>query len=272
MKFLKSNLNYLLPLKVKKMIRMGRDFDGGYIVCADTLKKCKNLISLGVGDDTSFERDFDKINNSKKIFLYDFSINFGLFFWIILKYLRRLLTFRGSFSSFTYSIKNFINFKDFISQRNVKLFKEKVVGEIKKENEISLNKIFHRINDEKNSLLKVDIEGDEYKIIDQVLKHQNKILMLIIEFHWIKKNKKIFEKSVKKLNKCFQIIHLHANNYKTTRKNDEFFDVVEISFINKRNYPYHKKSYRYKFPIFGLDYECFPNRQKINFSFQKNIK
>ena len=51
--FLKSELNFLIPAKVKKMIRLGRNFDGGYIVCDKTLKKCKNLISLGVGDDTS---------------------------------------------------------------------------------------------------------------------------------------------------------------------------------------------------------------------------
>lgn len=80
MKFLKFNFNFLLPLKVKKMIRMGRDFDGGYIVCADTLKKCKNLISLGVGDDTSFERDFDKINNSKKFFYMILVLILAFFF------------------------------------------------------------------------------------------------------------------------------------------------------------------------------------------------
>ena len=94
--------------------------------------------------------------------MYDFKkiLILRFFFRIILKYLKKLfLTFRCSFSSLTYSIKNFINFKDFISQRNVKLFKEKVVSEIKKDNEISLNKIFLRINNEKNNLLKVDNEG-----------------------------------------------------------------------------------------------------------------
>ena len=50
--------------------------------------------------------------------------------------------------------------------------------------------------DNKNNLLKVDIEGGEYKIIDQVLKHQNKIQMLIIEFHWINQNESSFIDSV----------------------------------------------------------------------------
>ena len=86
---------------------------------------------------------------------------------------------------------------------------------------------------------------------------------------WINENKKIFEKSIKKLNKRFQIIHLHANNYKKVKKNNYFFDVVEISFINRKNYQNNNKLFRYNFPISGLDFECFEDRPKINFSFIK---
>ncbi len=267
--FLKSELNFLIPAKVKKMIRLGRNFDGGYIVCDKTLKKCKNLISLGVGDDTSFERDFDELKFTKKIYLYDYSVNFGLFFKIIFKYIRRFLLFRCKFSAVIYSINNFVKFKNFISKKNVKVYKQKVVPKCLNSAHVSLDQIFSRINLEKDNLLKIDIEGDEYKIINQVLKFHNKIQMLIIEFHWINENKKIFEKSIKKLNKRFQIIHLHANNYKKVKKNNYFFDVVEISFINRKNYQNNNKLFRYNFPISGLDFECFEDRPKINFSFIK---
>ena len=106
---------------------MGRNFDGGYLVCLDTLSKCRNLITLGVGDDTSFERDFNKLIKPDNIHLYDYTVSHKLFFYIILKYLRRFVTFRAKASNIIDSVNNFLNFKNFISQSNVKLFKEKVV-------------------------------------------------------------------------------------------------------------------------------------------------
>ena len=97
MKTLKVELNYLLPKKIKNLVRLGRDNDGGYLVCKNTLNKCKNLITLGVGDDISFERDFDRLVKPKNIHLYDYTVSYMLFFKIILKYSRRFLTFRTNF-------------------------------------------------------------------------------------------------------------------------------------------------------------------------------
>ena len=271
MKFLNSELNFLIPIKVKKLIRLGRNFDGGYLVCNDTLKKCKNLISLGVGDDTSFERDFEKLNHTKYIYLYDYTVNYKLFLKIIFKYFRRLILFRCKFSNLAYSIDNFIKFNKFISKKNVSLFKEKVVSKFKNKGDVTLDKVFRRRDYEKNILLKVDIEGDEYLIIDQIMKFQSQIQMLIIEFHWINKNVKEFSKIINKLNSKFQIIHLHPNNYKKTKNNDYFFDVVEISFIHKNNLGNKNRFYRYKFPISGLDFDCFSDRPSINFSFRKKF-
>jgi len=54
-----SKYNFLKPFKVKKLVRLGRNFDGGYLVCGDTLQNCDNLITLGVGDDLTFERDYE---------------------------------------------------------------------------------------------------------------------------------------------------------------------------------------------------------------------
>ena len=93
---LKPEFNFLLPLKVKNLLRLGRDFDGGYLVCEKTLNKCQNLITLGVGDDISFEIDFLKKIHNCNISLYDHTANDSLFFKIIMKYFRRTITFRVS--------------------------------------------------------------------------------------------------------------------------------------------------------------------------------
>ena len=87
---LNSEYNFLIPFKVKKLIRFGRKFDGGYLVCSDAIKEIENLITLGVGDDISFEIDLEKNNSLKMVHMYDYTVNHFLFIKIIFKYLRRL--------------------------------------------------------------------------------------------------------------------------------------------------------------------------------------
>ena len=62
-------------------------------------------------------------------------------------------------------------------------------------------------------------------------------------------------------------MHIHANNYFNLTKNDTFFEVLEVTFVNKKINKY-KKNFRYDFPIKNLDFECFPDRKKIKFSFK----
>ena len=207
-----------------------------------------------------------KKKNSKIIQLYDYTVNNILFLKIIAKYFRRLITFRTTINNFTYSISNYINFLKFINKKNVILNKYRVVKKIINHNDINLKKIFQKIHNNKN-LLKIDIEGSEYEIIDDIISHSSKIKMLIVEFHWINKKKKLFVKSIKKLKNKFDIIHLHANNYRSLKNNEDIFDVIEITMVNKNTNQF-RKQFRVNFPIKKLDYECFPNHKKIIFSFK----
>ena len=264
---LKPKYNFLKPFKTNTLKRYGRNFDGGYLVCENAIKSIDNAITLGVGDDISFEKDIEKKKKIKQLFLYDYTINNYFFFKIIFKYLRRLLTFRTKLSNLNYSITNYLNFINFIKKDNVFLFKKKVVSKKINENEIDLNMIFSNLNGN-NNILKIDIEGGEYLIINDILKNFKKINTLIVEFHWINRNKDRFINSIKKLKKKFDIIHLHANNYRSPKKNEDLFDFIEITMVNKKINKF-RSEYRFNFPVKRLDYECFPNRQKIRFSFAK---
>ena len=264
---LKPKYNFLKPFKTNTLKRYGRNFDGGYLVCENAIKSLDNSITLGVGDDISFEKDIEKKKKIKQLFLYDYTINNYFFFKIIFKYFRRLLTFRTKLSNLNYSITNYLNFINFIKKDNVFLFKKKVVSKKINENEIDLNMIFSNLNGN-NNILKIDIEGGEYLIINDILKNFKKINTLIVEFHWINRNKDRFINSIKKLKKKIDIIHLHANNYRSPKKNEDLFDFIEITMVNKKINKF-RSEYRFNFPVKRLDYECFPNRQKIRFSFAK---
>ena len=117
-----------------------------------------------------------------------------------------------------------------------------------------IKKVFSRIKNNSEVILKCDIESNEYLIIDQILEYSNRIKMLIIEFHWIDKNEMMFVESVKKLQSKFEIIHIHANNHFQTLKNGLPI-ILEITLLNKKFSP-NKIEYVDDFPIKGLD---FPN-------------
>ena len=68
--------NFLNPYKVNNLIRLGKNNDGGYIVNAIDVNNTKNLISLGISFDYSFEEDFFKMNNKTNVRTYDGSVGF----------------------------------------------------------------------------------------------------------------------------------------------------------------------------------------------------
>ena len=148
---------------------------------------------------------------------------------------------------------------------NVRFYKEKITWPIKNKKDADLKKVFSRVKNDSEIILKSDIEGDEYNIIDQIIVYSNRIQMLIIEFHWIDKNENIFVESVKKLQKKFEIIHIHANNHLETLKNGLPI-ILEITLINKKLFR-SKNYFVNNFPIKNLDFPNNPLLKDISFSF-----
>ncbi len=66
----------------------------------------------------------------------------------------------------------YIDYKFFFKNENTHISK-KVVLKKKNKNEISLTEI---LNNKENVILKIDIEGDEYKILNTINREQKKII------------------------------------------------------------------------------------------------
>ena len=179
--------NFLKPIKTPNLIRFGGKLDGGYVVDLEIVKKCNNLITLGLGPNWSFELDYLSKNKKNKVHIYDHKVSSYPYIKAIGKYFRRLITFRTTFEGFTTRVKNFYNFKKFLYSKDINFFKECIAYPIKKKIDADIEKVFSRINIGEDVILKSDIEGSEYEIIDQILKFSNRINMLIFEFHWIYK-------------------------------------------------------------------------------------
>ena len=150
---------YFYPKKVNNLIRLGNKSDGGYIFNKKSLLKCKYCLTFGLGDNFTFENDLKKINPKIKIEVYDHTIDYK--FWIkhFFYWLWKSIRFR--------KYLNFLNFVKYIYffyiKENIHL--KKKVGS----SQNTLSKILERSKfDPLYTLLKIDIDGDEYKIINQI--------------------------------------------------------------------------------------------------------
>ena len=229
------------PKKVRDLIRIGNEFDGGDVFSKKVLTKCRNCLTFGLGDNFTFEIHLKKINPKIKIEVLDHTVTYK--FWVkhFFVWLWKSIRFRKYLKFLT-----FINYLYFFYIRKNKHRKIKAGS-----NGNSLPNILAKIKiDPKKTLLKIDIDGDEYKIIDKIRNYD--FLGLIIEFEHFNKNVKKVEKFIRN-NKNLELIHIHGNNFSPTT--NDIPNSLELSFVNKKLIKIVKPNKR-KYPIKKLD---FPN-------------
>jgi hypothetical protein len=261
---LSKKFNFLRPIKTSKLIRLGNNEDGGYLLPIAALKKSENLISFGLGDNFSFEMDFFKKKPNSLIYVFDHTVNIFTFIWQVYIYFKRIFYFKSNFKIFFKKIVNLKNYHFFFNQINVQHFRKKIVAKKKKANQSDLKNIFEMIKSNEN-IISIDIEGCEYKIIDDLKKFSNKINLLIIEFHDLDNNFFLFKNKILMLKKFFNIVHLHGNNNSKCLDNG-LPNVLEITFLNKSKFKLRTRVLLKNFPT-KLDFPNQPLKEDYSFSF-----
>jgi len=260
--------SFLKPLKIPNLVRLGRNADGGYVVDLNIIKKSNTLISFGMGSDWSFELDCIKKNKDMKIYIYDYSTGSCPYIKEIWKYFRRFITLRVKYQDLLTRVKYFCRYLKFLNLKNVVFLKKKITYPKKNKNDIDVDDVFIGVNIQEKVVIKSDIEGSEYKIIDQILKYSTRVEMLVFEFHFIDVNEKIFFESVKKLQEFFNIIHIHGNNH-GYQLDTGIPCHLEITFLNKK-YSLETHEHLIDFPIKELDYPNNPYKEDLFFSFTED--
>ena len=263
---LDKKYNFLRPIKIDNLIRLGANKDGGYIVDSKTVDKSQILVSFGLGPQWDFELDYIKRNKNLLISVYDHTVSELPYLKEIWKYFRRYVTFRVPFKALKDRINYYRAYKNFLNSTKVKYYKEKITYPIKEKIDTDIKKVFSRIHSSSEVIMKSDIEGSEYDIIDQILEYSERIQMLIVEFHWIDKKEQIFVESVKKLQSKFNIIHIHGNNHHQ-KLSSGLPIVLEITLLNKKN-TIKENEWVEDFPIKDLDFPNNPYLEDLAFSFR----
>lgn len=185
----------------KDFIRLGNDFDGGYVI-VNTLDSLDAVLALGVGADISFEAALSVY--VKRIDLYDHTVN-GL--------------------------------PTPIENAN---FNKLGISDHADPNFVTLAQALKSFDDADKILLKMDIESSEWGVIanspaDVIGSFQQ----IVVEFHGLLEISNLeFAKSViaalARLNETHRLVHLHINNYEPVRiiAGVPIPNVLEATYLN----------------------------------------
>ena len=203
-------------LKIKKIVgknfvRLGRPFDGGYIM-ADNFNASGGIAySFGICDDVSWDTDMAK--RGYEIFMYDPTI-------------------------------------DSLPQNHERFhfFKEGISGVADKEKSMDTLENFIRRNGhehESNMILKMDVEGAEWSFLSTVTSETlSQFDQLLFEFHDIirPKDQSVMNATLaclKKITRTHSLVHLHMNNFGSCLILDDRIlipETLELTYVKTSNY------------------------------------
>ena len=258
-----KKFSYLQPWELSDLKRYGTEGDGGYVIPESICRNISTIISMGVSNDWSFEEAIKLQHPNINIFCYDHTVSATNF--RISKYIEliKILIGMGTLKEFRRR-SNILKSYNYFFSKIAKHNKNRVFNKNDTNFDITLNQIIQKEKLEK-ILLKVDIEGGEYRIIDEIIINSHLIEGIAIEFHDTQPFRPVFENSIKKLLDHFFVAHIHANNCISPAE-DGLPEVLEITLIHKRYFNSEVKCLN-NFPVKGLDFKSVDDRADISFNF-----
>lgn len=244
---LPQQLNWLCPVNVPLLTRLGDFMDGGYVVPMPIIEQSRALLSLGLGDNWSFDAAWHRLKPNDAIHMYDGTVE------------------RDSLSiTINRSVRGHIDIKsayDDFFQGSRQHYRENVGPG---PGQTSLTTCLTRLGTRK-VFIKMDIEGGEYNLISELINYRDHITGLVLEFHFCNSHREHFETAVRLLQEHYSIVHLHANNHVDVG-NEGLTDCLELTLINNTLMPADAQP-RKNFYIDGLDFSNVAGAEDYRYCF-----
>jgi len=247
-----KSVHHLLQPQEVPMRRLGNPHDGGYLVPQAALRPPLAVVSLGMKDDWSFEQDVVRLCADTIVHSYDPTVSIATMFRSIWTGVGLLV--RGKNLTLWGRSKVFASYLTFFRGKNRIHFREWAGDSKDSRQATTADAVLHRIGKNRSILLKIDIEGDEYEFLDQILEssHFNQVAAMFIEFHDLDDRWERFTKLQERLLTKFRLVHVHANNMNKVVNDLGIPRVLELSFVRKGVTPDGPP--RDKLPLPGLDF------------------
>jgi hypothetical protein len=272
-----SEFHNLSPVRTSLTpVRLGRNWDGGYVVPKELLDNASVLITFGIGPDWSFESDFLKLNPKNICIGVDYSVSDYLFYEDACLSIFKNLHFKSRWKYFKNRFERFLSWKKFIKDSRFLFINKRVFDSYQFSDCILVSDVMEHefLRDAANEyrcILKCDIEGGEYRIINDILLVDN-IDVLILEFHDINPLAKTFFEVINSISEIYEIFHIHPNNSAAISPVSGFPDVIEVTFIKRSKLTEDELNSRLQratlmTALKQMDYPCDPLLEEIELIF-----
>jgi hypothetical protein len=250
------------PVACEQLARIGSANDGGYVVPLDAVTAATALLSLGLSHDWTFERDFKKHNADAVIHCYDHTVSLRTTFeYSIGQLLRFILQFRTRALRKAFAWIDYL----FFFRGDTIHFRQRIWRD-NQDNSATVDDAFGRLPAGCAVFVKIDIEGSEYRILDDLLRHSANIISITMEFHDVDILSERFNSLVEKIKRDFYIVHIHGNNMGGATPSG-FPIAPEITFLNKRFFSSPPPPSHLTYPLPQLDQPNNPRLPEFTFEF-----
>lgn len=184
---------------------MGKDHDGGYLIDPRNVAGADHLLSFGVNDDWSFEAAV-LARRPMPVTAYDGSVGSNVLLRRAIKSLAQPHPVRAFASSFGI----YLDYGRFFSDDRTHI--RKFVGPRDADGVVSLASALRDATaGSRRLLVKMDIEGAEYRLLDDLIRHAGEVAGLVIEFHDVDLHLERIQAFVAAF--PLVLVHTHVNNF-----------------------------------------------------------
>jgi hypothetical protein len=231
-----TGISEIRPEHSMPLSRVGRDNDGGYVIPSIILENTSFLFSGGYGNDFSFEKDFLAKSNASGAFLYDFSITLPKLLANFIVASKAVLLRRDHYA-ISYHLMNIYTYLRLMLTPRITLIHSKLSNS-RSTSGVKVSNLRSALDlistDHKDRFFcKLDIEGYEYELIDELVELEDRINGLVVEFHDTFSRRVTFLRSLNLLKVNYAVLHTHVNNYGGVAPDGEPV-VFEVTFLNRK--------------------------------------
>ncbi|HEV8014389.1 MAG TPA: hypothetical protein VGP48_02590 [Stellaceae bacterium] len=263
-RLLPERLSFLNPHIVDDLARYGNPRDGGYVLPQSTLSNIDAVLSFGLSTDWSLEEELAAGHPERLIHVYDHTVGARTFRRSLKGAFWKFVGAKTSLADLRTRYATDVGYRRFFTGHRVH-FRERVFNRQDHTSDATLAIAFARLGAARHVLVKIDIEGGEYRIIPELTRFADRIDVIAIEFHDTDPLRPVFEAQIRALLDDFAIIHVHGNNIAGIAA-DGLPDALEITFLSRRfGIPERRRD---RLPVAGLDRPNDPLRPDVALRFR----
>jgi Methyltransferase FkbM domain len=266
------SLRAFRPAHFDGLVRVGRDYDGGYVVLPDLIVRSEALLSLGVNVDWSFEEGVLEYNSAIRLTCVDRTTGMNR---AMVKAAQKTVDMVGHFASLQIEkglrdakyLKMPLEFHRFFSQHELLRL---MVAKDSAVDCVTLPMLLTRVTEGRCDcwvFLKIDIEGVEFEVLPASIDLLTHISTLIVEFHRVDLQWERFLACMTQLMQIFHIAHVHGNNFDGYVPGTQVPATLEMTLVNKQLVAGVPPPSARSYPLADLDMPCNWKRPDLAIGF-----